>query len=214
MLRCCLGRTDGLSWLAHMACVPLWIQIAPGQSKQRLTPLAKLVRSVRFSGHRYRRVASRPALWSKLLLLTGLLSPPSIAISKVSPTYLARLDPFLGPLLSLHHECKTNQRPPGNCSLSSLPLWSPRLLTVTMPLKVPEWLDWYKKPEYRDIKEYSAHVNAGERPQSPTPAAIPSRLRLDRILANKTCSPMSLYDFYMYLKYIEFSAENLEFYIW
>ncbi|KAK4642613.1 hypothetical protein QC761_511470 [Podospora bellae-mahoneyi] len=83
-----------------------------------------------------------------------------------------------------------------------------------MPLKVPEWLDWYKKPEYRDIKEYSAHVNAGERPQSPTPAAIPSRLRLDRILANKTCSPMSLYDFYMYLKYIEFSAENLEFYIW
>jgi len=25
---------------------------------------------------------------------------------------------------------------------------------------------------------------------------------------------MSLYDFYMYLKYIEFSAENLEFYIW
>lgn len=25
---------------------------------------------------------------------------------------------------------------------------------------------------------------------------------------------MSLYDFYMYLKYIEFSAENLEFYLW
>jgi len=25
---------------------------------------------------------------------------------------------------------------------------------------------------------------------------------------------MSLYDFYMYLKHIEFSAENLEFYIW
>lgn len=25
---------------------------------------------------------------------------------------------------------------------------------------------------------------------------------------------MSLYDFYMYLKYIEFSSENLEFYIW
>ena len=29
-----------------------------------------------------------------------------------------------------------------------------------------------------------------------------------------TGSPMSLYDFYMYLKYIEYSAENLEFYIW
>lgn len=25
---------------------------------------------------------------------------------------------------------------------------------------------------------------------------------------------MSLYDFYMYLKYIEYSEENLEFYIW
>jgi hypothetical protein len=25
---------------------------------------------------------------------------------------------------------------------------------------------------------------------------------------------MSLYDFYMYLKHIEYSAENLEFYIW
>ncbi|KAK0735957.1 hypothetical protein B0T21DRAFT_288256 [Apiosordaria backusii] len=83
-----------------------------------------------------------------------------------------------------------------------------------MPFKVPSWLHWYKKPEYRDIKEYSACVSSGERPQSPSPAAIPSRLRLDRILANKTCSPMSLYDFYMYLKYIEFSAENLEFYIW
>ena len=27
-------------------------------------------------------------------------------------------------------------------------------------------------------------------------------------------SPMSLYDFYMYLKYIELSPENLEFYLW
>jgi hypothetical protein len=25
---------------------------------------------------------------------------------------------------------------------------------------------------------------------------------------------MSLYDFYMYLKYIEYSSENLEFYVW
>ena len=25
---------------------------------------------------------------------------------------------------------------------------------------------------------------------------------------------MSLYDFYMYLKHIEFSSENLEFYMW
>lgn len=29
-----------------------------------------------------------------------------------------------------------------------------------------------------------------------------------------TGSPMSLYDFYMYLKHIEYSQENLEFYMW
>lgn len=70
---------------------------------------------------------------------------------------------------------------------------------------------------------------------------IPASLTLDRVLANKTCkpllypdsqdvnfaitqltnllchnlgSPLSLYDFYMYLKHIELSPENLEFYIW
>ena len=98
----------------------------------------------------------------------------------------------------------------------------------------PSWLMWYKKPEYRDIKEYSNAVNTGRRPLSPDgrgKTTIPSRLKLERVLQNKTCtlssrspdramlilhpgSPMSLYDFYMYLKYIEYSAENLEFYVW
>ncbi|TPX10299.1 uncharacterized protein E0L32_008704 [Thyridium curvatum] len=84
-------------------------------------------------------------------------------------------------------------------------------------MRLPSWLTWYKKPEYRDIKEYSTAVGTGRRQPSPdgrNKTAIPSRLKLDRVLENKTCSPMSLYDFYMYLKYIEFSAENLEFYIW
>ncbi|OIW27637.1 hypothetical protein CONLIGDRAFT_645885 [Coniochaeta ligniaria NRRL 30616] len=84
-------------------------------------------------------------------------------------------------------------------------------------MRLPSWLTWYKKPEYRDIKQYSAEVRSGRRQLSPDgrgKTAIPSRLKLERILQNKTCSPMSLYDFYMYLKYIEFSAENLEFYIW
>ncbi|KAK3688965.1 hypothetical protein B0T22DRAFT_512955 [Podospora appendiculata] len=83
-------------------------------------------------------------------------------------------------------------------------------------MRFPTWLKWYKKPEYRDIKEYATGVASGRRSLSPdrSKTAIPSRLRLERILENKTCSPMSLYDFYMYLKYIEFSAENLEFYIW
>ncbi|KAL1860396.1 hypothetical protein VTK73DRAFT_7363 [Phialemonium thermophilum] len=81
----------------------------------------------------------------------------------------------------------------------------------------PLWLRWYKKPEYRDIKEYSNAISSGRRSLSPegrNKASIPSQLALDRILDNKTCSPMSLYDFYMYLKHIEFSAENLEFYLW
>ncbi|KAL8346106.1 hypothetical protein RB598_000146, partial [Gaeumannomyces tritici] len=92
---------------------------------------------------------------------------------------------------------------------------SPPSATFKMPL--PSWMVWYKKPEYRDIKEYSAQISTGQRSFSPdgrSRLAIPSRLRLERILANKTCSPMSLYDFYMYLKYIEFSPENLEFYVW
>lgn len=84
-------------------------------------------------------------------------------------------------------------------------------------MRFPSWLTWYKKPEYRDIKEYSIAVQSGRRQLSPDgrgKVSIPSRLKLERILENKTCSPMSLYDFYMYLKYIEFSAENLEFYVW
>ncbi|KAH6616067.1 hypothetical protein B0J18DRAFT_484933 [Chaetomium sp. MPI-SDFR-AT-0129] len=86
-----------------------------------------------------------------------------------------------------------------------------------MPYEFPQWLTWYKKPEYRDFREYATHISSGRRPVSPNGSVgggIPHRLRLDRILANKTCSPMSLYDFYMYLKYIEYSAENLEFYVW
>ncbi|KAI2040934.1 DNA repair protein RAD16 [Ophidiomyces ophidiicola] len=85
----------------------------------------------------------------------------------------------------------------------------------------PSWLKWYKKPEYRDIKEYSSAVSSGRRPLSPdgrSKSAIPSQLKLERntdlSLAVYAGSPMSLYDFYMYLKYIEFSTENLEFYTW
>ncbi|TLD07323.1 hypothetical protein PgNI_11097 [Pyricularia grisea] len=84
-------------------------------------------------------------------------------------------------------------------------------------MQPPPWLVWYKKPDYRDIREYATEISSGKRAFSPEPRGkitVPSRLRLERILANKTCSPMSFYDFYMYLKYIEFSSENLEFYVW
>lgn len=55
---------------------------------------------------------------------------------------------------------------------------------------VPAWLDWYKKPEYRDIKEYSNAIVSGKRPASPDGrgrASVPARLRLERVLDNKTC---------------------------
>lgn len=105
-------------------------------------------------------------------------------------------------------------------------------------MKLPSALVWYKKPEYRDIKEYSSAIVSGRRSLSPDgrgKISVPRSLTLERVLANKTCkthsflalqshrphadrfgigSPLSLYDFYMYLKYIEYSPENLEFYIW
>ncbi|CAI0647962.1 unnamed protein product [Colletotrichum noveboracense] len=81
----------------------------------------------------------------------------------------------------------------------------------------PDWMVWYKKPEYRDFREYATAIRTGRRPLSRDgrdKSPIPARLSLEKVLANETCSPMSLYDFYMYLKYIEFSPENLEFYVW
>ena len=56
---------------------------------------------------------------------------------------------------------------------------------------LPSWLTWYKKPEYRDIREYADNINNGKRSMSPVGrgSSIPGRLRLDRILENKTCMP-------------------------
>ncbi|KAL5612007.1 hypothetical protein BROUX41_000430 [Berkeleyomyces rouxiae] len=84
-------------------------------------------------------------------------------------------------------------------------------------VRLPDWMTWYQRPDYRDIREYSKSAVDGRRSPSPdhrSQNAVPPNLRLERVLDNKTCSPMSLYDFYMYLKYIEYSPENLEFYIW
>lgn len=87
----------------------------------------------------------------------------------------------------------------------------------------PGWLKiWYKRPEWRDIRDYTRQLNdesliPRQRPRDlspPSTTAIPARLALERVLDNKTCSPMSLHDFYLYLKYIEHSAENLEFWLW
>ncbi|KAJ4409692.1 hypothetical protein N0V82_009416 [Gnomoniopsis sp. IMI 355080] len=90
-------------------------------------------------------------------------------------------------------------------------------------MALPGWLKiWYKRPEWKDIRDYTRQLNdesliPRHRPSSPSPplaTAIPARLQLERVLENKTCSPMSLHDFYLYLKYIEHSSENLEFWLW
>lgn len=91
--------------------------------------------------------------------------------------------------------------------------------------ELPGWLRvWYRKPGWRDIRDYTRRLNDEDiRPNRirtpslesrPSTTAIPSRLGLDRVLENKTCSPMSLHDFYLYLKHVEHSSENLEFYLW
>ncbi|KAI4725982.1 hypothetical protein E4T49_06253 [Aureobasidium sp. EXF-10728] len=43
---------------------------------------------------------------------------------------------------------------------------------------------------------------------------IPEALSFDRIIAGGTCPPCTTRDFMNYLKYIEHSAENLQFYLW
>ena len=56
-----------------------------------------------------------------------------------------------------------------------------------MPL--PSWLQWYKKPSYRDITEYANAVRDGKRDISPGRGSlnVPNRLSLERILRNETC---------------------------
>ena len=53
----------------------------------------------------------------------------------------------------------------------------------------PEWLQWYKKPSYRDIKEYSTAISSGKRSLSPGgDRVVPGKLKLQKVLDNKTCT--------------------------
>ena len=89
----------------------------------------------------------------------------------------------------------------------------------------PSVLRWYQTPSRVDLKSTISLLaqNEAELERASSPRAsldigerggIPKNLSLERVLQNKTCSPMSLYDFYMYLTHIEYSPENLEFYLW
>ncbi|KFY81745.1 hypothetical protein V500_11126 [Pseudogymnoascus sp. VKM F-4518 (FW-2643)] len=82
--------------------------------------------------------------------------------------------------------------------------------------QIQNWIQWYKKPSYQDIREFSEAVRDGKRESTLRRGSIevPTRLGLDQLLQNWTCSPMSLSDFYRYLTYVEHSPENLEFYMW
>ena len=84
---------------------------------------------------------------------------------------------------------------------------------------------WYQTPSRVDLKRTVSLLaqNEAELERAASPrtsldigerGGIPANLSLERVLKNKTCSPMSLYDFYMYLTHIEYSPENLEFYLW
>ncbi|OBT61618.1 hypothetical protein VE03_08842 [Pseudogymnoascus sp. 23342-1-I1] len=89
---------------------------------------------------------------------------------------------------------------------------------MTLPglTQIQNWIQWYKKPSYQDIQEFSADVRDGKRESTLRRGSleVPTRLGLDHLLQNWTCSPMSLSDFYRYLTHVEHSPENLEFYMW
>ncbi|KAF4304654.1 Regulator of G protein signaling superfamily [Botryosphaeria dothidea] len=55
---------------------------------------------------------------------------------------------------------------------------------------------------------------AGGSQHSGVSHGIPDALSFDRIVAGGTCPPCTLREFLNYLKYIELSAENLQFFLW
>lgn len=87
---------------------------------------------------------------------------------------------------------------------------------------------WYKTPSRVDMAQAATvlaqHEEEFQRASTPRQSidigdfgekgGIPPNLTLERIINGRTCSPMSLNDFYMYLRYVEKDPENLEFYLW
>ncbi|KIX99106.1 uncharacterized protein Z520_05567 [Fonsecaea multimorphosa CBS 102226] len=77
----------------------------------------------------------------------------------------------------------------------------------------------YRRPAYvtssRDSLESESDgrvesINSG----SSCPYGIPDALSFDRIISGGTCPPVTTREFMDFLRYIEYDAENLQFYLW
>ncbi|WPG97622.1 Hypothetical protein R9X50_00040200 [Acrodontium crateriforme] len=80
----------------------------------------------------------------------------------------------------------------------------------------------YRRPSHRTSsceslsgedkqKSINESIESGS---STVSSGIPDALSFDRIIAGGTCPPCTVRDFMNYLKYIEHSAENLQFFLW
>ncbi|KAI5210251.1 hypothetical protein AUEXF2481DRAFT_25054 [Aureobasidium subglaciale EXF-2481] len=82
-------------------------------------------------------------------------------------------------------------------------------LSYRRPNRVSDGSSLASSNEQRVSSEGSHHSGT-----SGSIRGIPEALSFDRIIAGGTCPPCTTRDFMNYLKYIEHSAENLQFYLW
>ncbi|KAF1812468.1 hypothetical protein P152DRAFT_514115 [Eremomyces bilateralis CBS 781.70] len=79
----------------------------------------------------------------------------------------------------------------------------------------------YRRPSYVsspvdsiDASKKRKPINESIDSRSPLVRGIPDALSFDKIINDGTCPPCTLRDFLNYLKYVERSAENLQFFLW
>ncbi|KAJ9615373.1 hypothetical protein H2200_001448 [Cladophialophora chaetospira] len=77
----------------------------------------------------------------------------------------------------------------------------------------------YRRPAYVSSSRNSIESEKSGRVESITsnsscPYGIPDALSFDRIISGGTCPPVSTREFMDFLRYIEYDAENLQFYLW
>ncbi|EXJ74400.1 uncharacterized protein A1O5_02696 [Cladophialophora psammophila CBS 110553] len=77
----------------------------------------------------------------------------------------------------------------------------------------------YRRPAYVTSSRDSVESEKGGRVESinsnsSCPYGIPDALSFDRIISGGTCPPVTTREFMDFLRYIEYDAENLQFYLW